>query len=53
MKEKTILNFVATKEFIEKIDDYRFEHRFETRAEAIRHLIERGLEAEVDRKDIS
>jgi len=43
MEDKTILNFVATKEFIEKIDDYRFKHRFKTRAEAIRFLIEWAL----------
>ena len=43
MEDKTILNFVATKEFIEKIDDYRFKHRFNTRAEAIRFLIEWAL----------
>jgi hypothetical protein len=44
MEDKTILNFVATKEFIEKIDDYRFAHRFQTRAEAIRFLIDWALE---------
>ena len=43
MGDKTILNFVATKEFIERIDDYRFEHRFQTRSEAIRFLIEWAL----------
>lgn len=43
MEDKSILNFVATKEFIEKIDDYRFKHRFKTRAEAIRFLIEWAL----------
>lgn len=41
--EKTILKFVATKEFIEKVDDYRFQHRFKTGAVEIRFLIEWAL----------
>jgi len=36
--------FFETKE-IEKIDDFRFQNRIASRAEAIRRLIELGLEA--------
>ena len=30
---------------VDRIDDYRFANRMASRAEAVRHLIERGLEA--------
>ena len=43
MNEKTILNFMATKKLIEKLDNYRFEMRFKTRAEAVRFLLEWAL----------
>jgi metal-responsive CopG/Arc/MetJ family transcriptional regulator len=33
------------KKLIERIDDFRFERRFLSRAEAIRQLIEAGLKA--------
>lgn len=33
----------VTPEFMKKLDDYYREHRFRTRSEAIRHLIELGL----------
>lgn len=44
--DKLFLNFAIDSELLEKVDDYRFKKRFESRAEAVRHLIQRGLEAE-------
>jgi metal-responsive CopG/Arc/MetJ family transcriptional regulator len=43
--EKPILNFVADEVLIKRIDNYRFENRVNSRSEAIRQLIEAGLEA--------
>jgi len=40
---KAILNFVTSKELIQRIDDFRFKHRFESRAEATRFLLEWAL----------
>ncbi len=41
--EKTILNFVTSKELVQRIDDFRFKHRFESRAEAARFLLDWAL----------
>jgi hypothetical protein len=38
--------FPASKRMLEQINDYRFEHRCETKSEAIRRLVEAGLKAE-------
>lgn len=38
--------FPATKTLAAEIDDYRFEQRIGSKAEAIRRLIEAGLKAE-------
>lgn len=38
--------FVLEQELIDRIDDYRFDNRINSRAEAIRRLIEAGLKAE-------
>ncbi len=43
MSEKTILNFVAPKELVKDIDDFRFKHRFSSRAEAARFLLKYAL----------
>lgn len=42
--EKTILTFAADSELLERLNDFRFENRIETRSEAIRLLVEKGLE---------
>jgi len=42
-KEKQFLNVVVPVELLSRLDDFRFEHRFESRAEAIRHLLEWAL----------
>ncbi|MBC8391433.1 MAG: hypothetical protein H8E17_02545 [Deltaproteobacteria bacterium] len=41
--EKPILTFAIDKELLERINDFRFENRIETRSEAIRLLVEKGL----------
>ena len=41
--EKPILTFAIDKELLERINDFRFENRIETRSEAIRMLVEKGL----------
>lgn len=42
--KKPILNFAVDEDLLKRIDDFRFEKRFYTRSEAIRHLIEKALE---------
>ncbi len=42
--EKPILTFAVDEKLLERISDFRFENRIETRSEAIRLLIEKGLE---------
>jgi len=44
MPEKTFLNIAIPKELLQKIDDFRFERRFNSRAEAARFLLEYALE---------
>jgi len=41
--EKPILTFAADNELMKRINDFRFENRIETRSEAIRMLVEKGL----------
>jgi metal-responsive CopG/Arc/MetJ family transcriptional regulator len=41
--KKPFLSFVIDEELLKKIDDFKFANRFESRAEAIRYLIEKGL----------
>ena len=42
--KKQFLNFNVDKPLLKKIDDFRFENRFESRAAAIRFLLEKALE---------
>lgn len=42
--EKPILTFAVDKNLMERINDFRFDNRIETRSEAIRMLVEKGLE---------
>ncbi len=42
--KKPFLSFVVEKSLLKKIDDFRFENRFESRAAAIKFLIEKALE---------
>lgn len=41
--KKPILNFVIDPEQLERIDDFRFRHRFATRAEAVKWLLDWSL----------
>ena len=41
--DKPFLSFVVDEELLERIDNYRFANRLESRAEAIRELIRLGL----------
>ena len=41
--EKPILTFAADFELVERIKEFRFENRIETKSEAIRLLVEKGL----------
>lgn len=43
--EKPKILFVIDKELLEKLRDYRFENRINSMSEAIRQLLEIGLEA--------
>ena len=42
--QKPVLSFVVDEDFLERLDDYRFENRINTRSEAIRILLSSALE---------
>lgn len=42
--QKPMLTFVIDDALLRRIDDYRFEHRFESRAAAIKWLMEWALD---------
>ncbi len=44
--QKPFLSFVLEEELLNKIDDFRFENRFESRAAAVKHLLQVALEKE-------
>jgi len=41
--KKDIITFAVDKDLMERLDDYRFENRINTRSEAIRRLLEEAL----------
>ena len=41
--KKDILNFAVDSDLMKRLDDFRFENRIETKSEAIRMLVEKGL----------
>ena len=41
--DKPILTFAVDEELLERLNDFRFENRIETKSEAIRMLIEKAL----------
>ena len=43
MAEKTFLNIAIPKELLKRIDDFKFDRRFDSRAEAARFLLEYAL----------
>jgi metal-responsive CopG/Arc/MetJ family transcriptional regulator len=42
--EKPILNFAVDEKLLKRINDFRFDNRIENRSEAIRRLVELGLD---------
>lgn len=44
--KKPFLSFVIDEDLLKKIDDYRFRNRFESRAAAVKHLLELALKLE-------
>ena len=42
--EKPILTFAVDEKLLERLNDFRFDNRIETRSEAIRMLVEKALE---------
>ncbi len=43
-KDKQMLNFLMPVELLKAVDDFRFEHRFSSRAGAIKWLLKYALE---------
>ncbi|MFU8858453.1 MAG: hypothetical protein ACNA8S_15790 [Deferrisomatales bacterium] len=43
--EKPFLHFVIDRDLLGRVDDFRFENRFESRAAAVKWLLEAALEA--------
>ena len=43
MPQKPLLNFVIEPELLERVDDFRYKHRFESRAAAIKWLLDWAL----------
>jgi metal-responsive CopG/Arc/MetJ family transcriptional regulator len=41
---KTILTFAVDEKLLQRINDFRFDNRIETKSEAIRRLLEEALE---------
>ena len=44
------LNLVLDEELLKRVEEYRFTHRLKSRLDALRLLIERGLEGEGAKK---
>ena len=45
--DKPLLNFVIEPELLKRLDDYRFKHRFDSRAAAIKWLLDAALKAKL------
>lgn len=43
-EKKSLVNVLMERQLIDRLDEYRFEHRFPSRAAAITWLLERALE---------
>jgi hypothetical protein len=43
MPDKNLLNFLVDTELLKRLDDFRFKHRFESRAAAIKWLLDWAL----------
>lgn len=44
---KPLLNFYVEAELLKRIDDFRFKHRFDSRAAAIKWLLDASLKAKL------
>ena len=44
--DKRILNLAISKDLLKHVDKYRFKNEFQSRSEAVRHLIRIGLKQE-------
>lgn len=42
--DKTLLNFLIEAELLKRVDDFRFKHRFDSRAAAIKWLLAWALQ---------
>jgi hypothetical protein len=49
--EKPLLNFVIEPELLKRLDDYRYKHRFPSRAAAIKWLLDAAMKAKLAPKD--
>jgi hypothetical protein len=43
MADKSLLNFLVDADLLKRIDDFRFKHRFDSRAAAIKWLLDWAL----------
>ncbi len=50
IEDKQILNLALQGKLLERIDEYRFKRKFNTRSEAIRYLLEYALKQNPDRQ---
>ena len=48
--DKPLLNFVIEPELLKRVDDWRYKHRFPTRAAAIKWLLKAALDAKLTPK---
>jgi hypothetical protein len=49
--EKPFLHFNVGAELLKKLDDFRFKHRFDSRAAAIKWLLDAALKAKLAPKE--
>jgi len=45
MADRPLLNFLIEPELLKKVDDFRFKHRFDSRAAAVKWLLEAALKS--------
>jgi metal-responsive CopG/Arc/MetJ family transcriptional regulator len=51
MPDKQMVNMLYDADLLKRIDDFRFQHRFESRTEAIRWLIQAALDKKLAPKE--
>ncbi|MDA3896773.1 MAG: ribbon-helix-helix domain-containing protein [Desulfobacteraceae bacterium] len=51
--KKPKLLLVIDEELLQKVDDYRFENRISSRAEAVRQLMKRGLKTSKSKPNLT